>query len=214
MLTFLIILFFSSAVSFVGSLQLGPVNLYVINTALFNSKKEALWVAFGGALPEIAYCALAICMNSYFQSSLIFQVIFQVLFVIILFCLSIVFWLKKNQSYTSENHKSKPPLLSFLKGFSLASLNPQLLPFWMFVEVYFNSMPFLHICSGYEKTAFMLGAGLGALILLLILVLLVHKYKLLILRYINNKFYFKLLSIIFLLLAIQQVVKLTYIPDK
>lgn len=208
MLTFLLILLFSSVVSFIGSLQLGPVNLYVINTVLFNSRKEALWVAFGGCLPELIYCFLAVYMNSFFQSNQLFKIIFQVIFVIILVIIAITFWFKKNKSITAERPKSRPPLVSFLKGFSLAVLNPQLLPFWMFVEIYFNSLQFTQIQSDSQKTAFIIGAGTGAIILLLSLITLVHKYKLLILSYISNKFYFKLLSIVFILIAIQQFTKI------
>lgn len=178
---------------------------------LYTTKKEALWAAFGGSVPEYIYCMLAVYMNSFFEDNTLFQTIFQITFVIVLFAISIVFWVKKeNQTIATEGDKSKAPLFCFFKGFSLAILNPQLLPFWVFVQVYFNSVKFLEIQSGSQKISFILGAGTGAFILLTILIILVNKYKMQILRYINNKFYFKALSILFFAIAIQQLNKLIF----
>ena len=50
----------AAAISFWGSLQLGPVNVCVIQTALSQGKRQALIVATGGALPEIFYASLAV----------------------------------------------------------------------------------------------------------------------------------------------------------
>lgn len=178
---------------------------------LYTTKKEALWAAFGGSVPEFIYCMLAVYMNSFFEDNTLFQTVFQITFVIVLFAISIVFWVKKeNQAITPKSEKSNTPLFCFFKGFSLAILNPQLLPFWMFVQVYFNSTKFLEIQSNSQKISFILGAGAGAFILLTIVIILVNKYKMQILRYINNKFYFKALSILFFAIAIQQLSKLIF----
>ena len=56
----LIIFFAATLTSFIGSLQLGPVNLFVIDTALNKNKANAYWVALGGVMPEFMYCALAV----------------------------------------------------------------------------------------------------------------------------------------------------------
>ena len=65
MIATVLIFTFSSIVSFFGSLQLGPVNLFVINSTLFRNRKTAYYVAIGGCIPEFIYCALAVFANSY-----------------------------------------------------------------------------------------------------------------------------------------------------
>ena len=50
----------AAAISFVGSVQFGPVNLRVIQTACDYNMRSALVVAAGGILPEIIYSSIAI----------------------------------------------------------------------------------------------------------------------------------------------------------
>ena len=56
----------SSLISFVGSLQPGPVNLSVIHASYSQNFKTALLVAIGGALPELIYSAAALCCSYVF----------------------------------------------------------------------------------------------------------------------------------------------------
>lgn len=44
---------------------MGLVNAAVIETAISRSEKSALWLAFGGVLPEIPYTLIAIFGTSY-----------------------------------------------------------------------------------------------------------------------------------------------------
>ena len=210
MLSALLILLVSCLVSFVGSLQLGPVNLFVINSVLFNTKKAAFWVAVGGSLPEFIYCALAIYTSSFLQTSSLFLFVFKIIFILILVCIAIVFFIKKTKEihFSNSNHNNETLTKNFIKGFSLAALNPQLLPFWIFVEVYFNSTKLLKIQSNLHCFSFILGAGLGAFILLISLILIVTKYKAGIAKYINHIYYNKMLAILFLLIAAQQLISL------
>ena len=212
MLSALLILFTSCLVSFIGSLQLGPVNLFVINSVLFSSKKAAFWVALGGSLPEFIYCGLAIYASFFLKTSELFLFGFKIMFILILIYIAVIFFFKKPKEAhftdNSQKHIAKNPMTYFIKGFSLAALNPQLLPFWVFVQIYFNSVKLLQIKSNLHHFSFILGAGLGAFLLLMSLVLLVTKYKHKVKKYVNNKYYNKILAILFLLIAIQQLISL------
>ena len=64
MINSIAVLLFTIIVSFLGSLQLGPVNLSVIRTTLTSSIRQAKWVAFGGVVPEIIYSFLALQISS------------------------------------------------------------------------------------------------------------------------------------------------------
>lgn len=204
----LILIFLSSCiVSFVGSLQLGPVNLFVINSALHDGKKEAYYIAIGGCLPEFIYCAFAVFANTYLLDYEWLFLTFKIAFIIILFIVGFVFYFKKQThiSIKQSIHPKQRPTEHILKGFFLAALNPQLLPFWVFVQVYFNSIKFLVIESNLQKLSYILGAGVGAFILLALLILAVCKYKQIFLRFFNNKYYFKALSLLLFVIAAHQI---------
>ena len=207
-----ILIFFTSCVaSFLGSLQLGPVNLFVIDSVLYKNKRSAFFVALGGSIPEFMYCGLAVYANQFLFKSAVFQITFQIAFIIILLFIGCLFWFKRpgviTIKDTSSNAKTSATK-NFIKGFSLAALNPQLLPFWMFVHVYFNSVKLLQTQSTAKNFSFILGSGFGAFFFLTLLLVIIDKYKLSILNYINNRYYFKILAILFFAIAIQQSVSL------
>ena len=58
-------LIISTAISFAGSVQLGPVNFGTIYSALHKNKKSAILFGFGGSLPELLYCGLAFGGSNY-----------------------------------------------------------------------------------------------------------------------------------------------------
>lgn len=197
----------SCAASFLGSLQLGPVNLFVINSVLYNNKRSAFLVAVGGSIPEFIYCSLAVYANQFLLQSSVFRIVFQIVFILTLVVIGGLFWLKKPSSVKIEGASTKAETNDpkyFIKGFSLAALNPQLLPFWMFVHVYVNSVKLLQTQSTARNFSFILGSGLGAFFFLTLLLVFIDKYKLSILNYINNRYYFKVLAFLFFAIAVQQ----------
>ena len=208
MVSLLVITLITAMISLFGSLQLGPVNLYVINLALFKSRKEALWVALGGSLPEFIYCSVAVFSSGFVQQSNYFLQVLKIVFILNLIVIGFTFLLKKTAevNVVSSVKPDSGKLNPVLKGFSLAALNPQLLPFWMFVLVYFNSVNFLRIENIAQKISFVIGSGLGAFALLLLLIIIVSKYKTKIVDYVSNKLFFKLMALLFFGIAIQQII--------
>lgn len=207
MILILLIFIFSCLVSFIGSLQLGPVNLFVINSALHSGRKTAYYIAIGGCIPEFIYCSLAVFANSYLLNYEWLINAFKIVFIVVLLIVGFVFYFKKQSSITIKNDilTNQKPIQHIIKGFSLAALNPQLLPFWVFVQVYFNSTKFLVIQSNLQKISYIAGAGIGAFILLALLVKIVSKYKQIFLRYLNSKYYFKALSLLLFVIAGHQI---------
>jgi threonine/homoserine/homoserine lactone efflux protein len=178
-----------------------------MSSALRDGKKIAYYIAIGGCIPEFIYCALAVFANSYLLNYEWLIISFKITFIVILIIAGFVLYFKKQSSFTIKNSilSNQKPMQHILKGFSLAALNPQLLPFWVFVQVYFNSTKFLEIQSNHQKLSYILGAGVGAFILLALLVQIVSKYKQMFLRYLNNKYYFKALSLLLFVIAGHQI---------
>jgi threonine/homoserine/homoserine lactone efflux protein len=212
MTSLLLIFVFSSLVSFVGSLQLGPVNLFVIHTALAYGKKPAFYISLGGCIPEFIYCGSAVFANTYLLEYEGLVIFFKIMFILVLLILGLVLYLKRPSPISVNPVKiTQKPIRYFFKGFALAAFNPQLLPFWLFVQVYFNSVKFLQIQSLHTKFSYILGAGFGAFLLLTFFIQMVLKYKHKVLNYLNNKYYFKGLSLFFFAAAGYQIWLLTHI---
>ncbi len=205
MLQAIMIFLASSFVSFLGSLQAGPVNLFVINTLLNGSKKNAYAVAIGGCIPEFIYCAIAVWSSDYLPKLQSFNAIIKVVFIAILLTIAILFWLKKGSPFYKKETATKATYYkSIIRGFTLAAINPQLLPFWIFIQIYFNSIPLLAIKTGLDKFSYILGAGMGAFLLLMTLISLISRFRGNLMKYLGSNYYYKTLAILFLLIAIHQ----------
>jgi len=169
-------------------------------------------VALGGILPEFIYCGLAVYWGGLLLNNKSIALVFTILFIIVLTVLGLVYFFKKpgstslNSSSGQENIKLLP-FQNFFKGFSLAFLNPQLLPFWVFVMVYFNSVSFLAIKSNPDKLAYIAGAGFGALVLLIAITETITSYKQKMTAYLSHKYYNKTMALLFFAIAIHQIIK-------
>lgn len=207
-MTSILIFLAASLASFIGSLQLGPVNLVVIDATLNKTKNSAYLLALGGIIPEFIYCGLAVYSGAYFLSNPTIFTVFKILLIIVLTTVGILYLFKKHKSISlgSKEEVSETTKVNyFMKGFTLAILNPQLLPFWMFIMVYFNSIDFLGLKTELDKLAYILGAGFGAFLLLFSIIITINKFKTRILTYLNNKYYYKVLGTLFICIALQQL---------
>lgn len=198
----LLILLTSIVVSFAGSVQLGPVNLLVIDTALFNNKKQAVIVAIGGSLPEFIYCTIAVYLNAYLEDYQSIFYVFKIVFICVLLIYAVVYFLKKRNDLTEKIYTTKSDTIgSFMKGFTMGLFNPQLLPFWMAIQLYLNSTKHLKIVTPIDSAAFITGSGIGAFILLFVLIITIYKHQLAVLKIAKSKYYNKVISVILFIIA-------------
>jgi threonine/homoserine/homoserine lactone efflux protein len=175
----LAVLLLTTFISFVGSIQPGPVNLAVMQATLSRSFKAGVWVAISGTLPEIICTIIALKTQSLLMKN---QRVFEVLelaaipFFLIIGIYSCYYASKSNIELKPAT-QSKEVFSGFIKGM----LNPQLLPFWVVVLVYLQS--FFSLQSFSSQLSFVSGAALGAFLILLIFV------------YLTNRFQIRLLSL-------------------
>jgi len=196
---------FAALVSFFGSLQLGPVTLTVVSTTFQYGKKNALWVAFGGVLPELFYSTLAIYGIEFLaRHNRLFQAAHWVI-ILIFFLLAIYLWFKKTA--TKDVIENVQPGQSFVKGFLIATLNPQLVVFWTTILIYFHDyLPFQFENALAPKLFFIAGTAVGAFVLLLTLISLTERQKVSIKKILQIHIN-KIMSIVFLLLSLLYLFK-------
>lgn len=159
--------------SFLGSLQLGFVNAAVLRYALQKQGQLALWLSFGGVLPEIIYALAAGYLHRYFNTA--FGDVLKGISLGVLFIYGFYLIFKKS---TVLNVATSTKQNSFLQGFILGLINPQLLVFWsVFLSLY---APLdLSVTS---LLGFAMAAAIGAFACLCLFIGLSYRYSELILR--------------------------------
>lgn len=207
-MTVLLLFLLITAISFAGSLQLGPVNLTVIQYTLNRSFKSGAWVALGGCLPEVLYAWLAVFGVSFINenSKLFYYLELAVIPVLLIMGL--------------YNILSKPKLIQQINitnidrgaltvGFAMGMGNPQLLPFWAAVILGLETNEYFNFSGVLERTAVVLGAAFGAFLLLITIAKVTDKKRtqIISLQKFNAN---KIIGFIFIILAVIASVNFYY----
>ncbi|WP_238804036.1 LysE family translocator [Emticicia aquatica] len=192
-------------ISFAGSLQIGAVNLAVVQTTLNRNLSAGILVAIGGSIPEFIYSFLALKGLFFLQNN---QLIINVLnwLIIPVFLLMGLMNLFQNETKIVDTNKASViKNIDFIKGLSLGMLNPQLLPFWFFILVYLSKYFVINSLS--EKYAFILGTGIGAFALLFLFAYLSHYYNERIKKLLRCYSVNRIMGYFFISLAVIQAIK-------
>lgn len=195
----------SFIISFVGSLQPGPVNLAVIAASFQKQYRNAIFIAIGGSLPEFLFCFIAFKATNLIVKWQQFFYYFQIIMAALLLIVGLYLWFNKANITLKTTQQN-----GFLLGTILAVLNPQLILFWTTLITY------IHVNSLFElnlfETNFILfyfcaGATFGAFSLHYLLISL---SKIFVNIPVKLFFYYtdKSIALIFVFLAIMQTVKL------
>lgn len=195
----------SFAISFVGSLQPGPVNIAVLASSFQKRFKNAIFIAIGGSLPEFLFSFIAFKATSYIVIWYQYFIYFQIIIVILLLIAGLYLWFNKTNIAFKTTQKN-----GFLLGFTLAVLNPQLILFWTTVITYIQLNGVFETTlfeNNYLVVLFCFGASFGALTIHVLLIFLSNKFLKISLQSFF-KYANKIIAIIFVILAIVQIIKL------
>lgn len=206
MVDIILIFLLTASISFLGSVQLGPVNAMVLQTTLNKSLRAGLWVAFGGSLPELFYATLAVGWNGILQTNDVLFEYLQLAVIPIFMVIGVVTIV--NQAKSSK--QNKPPVslsekAPFVTGLTLGSLNPQLLPFWLTVLIYLNT--YFMIDSLGSQLAFIFGTAAGAFLILSLFALATFRFREQLLSFFHRIPIGYVVGSIFIFLAFFQLIK-------
>lgn len=160
-------------ISFIGSLQPGPVNMSVLSRAADGEYKAAIFLATGGCLPELIFTYVAIKFTPYFispnQHIETITTALNVIFLLLGIYQLVLYFLKHKKPLNIRNN------VSFMKGFMLALFNPQLLLFWVGICSWL-SLHHLAPNNIPAQAGFVLGSFGGAYLVQLIFIQLMRYY--------------------------------------
>jgi threonine/homoserine/homoserine lactone efflux protein len=115
---------------FIGTIPFGPINLAVVKTTVDYDRRSGTQIAIAASLVEVLQSLIAICFGLLISSFLDSNAAIKFFLAFVFIVLAIfVFTRKTNPSL--EKEKSRPSSF-FRRGFLIAVLNPQAIPFWIF----------------------------------------------------------------------------------
>ena len=147
----------------IGTIPFGPINLTVVKTTVDINSSHGTEVAVAASLVEMAQALIAIffgmIISRLLETSLLLRLVIALLFI----GLALVILLQKPRPQLPPTCEDK----SFLvHGMILAALNPQAVPFWIFVLAAISQY-FVLDYTGIFLLAFLAGVFAGKLIALL-----------------------------------------------
>ncbi len=200
------IVFFSSLI---GSLQLGPVNGAVIKAAL-HSRSQALWIAFGGVLPEAIYSGIAYYILSFLHLSPFQSYSLQLIGASVITLIGVGF---VYQASSNHEHVHLHPLArkaGVFYGFMYGIGNMQLIVFWLSVLGYSSTAVHIGHHQLAQVSTIMLASTLGAFATLCIFTFLVTHNKERILKYIAPHYINMGIGALLVCLGLYQLVMLLW----
>jgi threonine/homoserine/homoserine lactone efflux protein len=206
---YLIYLVLGMVASFAGTIPVGPINISVVATTLRRNFRAGVIFSSSAAMVEILQSFLALQFGVLLSGLLFDNPYFQIGVSLVFFLIGSIFFFKKHKA-TVEN-SSKKSLPSWLSGMVISLLNPQALPFWIFVLGYYQSNRLIDIelmsLNQFSCIlSFLLGVYLGKFAALSL-----YSYLSVYLSSRIGKLTFwmnKILGVVFILLAITQLFRL------
>lgn len=204
----LVIYLITALISYIATIPPGPLSVYVVHTTLQKTFKMSMWIAFGGVLCESAYAYLATAGVFIFAKYPAVAMAMKWGIVGVLILVGIITFFQKPAQIKSEEISTQGRAFSFFKGISLSLFNPQLIAFWVVILLAYNGYDFLKINTLAERIFFVFGAGTGTFGLVYTYAYIANRNRDFVFKYLNDSRLNKLIGLIFLGLAVVQLVNL------
>ncbi len=160
------------ALSFVGTIPPGTLNLSVLQLGLENKLKAAWQFSIAAALVEYPYCWIAIHFETLITSTPGIEENFERIGASVMLILGILNLVSLRRQHIK---KVDAKTFGFGKGLMLGILNPLAIPYWIGITAYLKSQQWLTINDGYDLQAYLFGVVLGALSFFMIIAYLATK---------------------------------------
>ena len=165
----LYIIFSVTIASFIGALPFGLVNLNVMETTLRKSPKAGIMLSLGATLLEMVHAFIAIQCAMFITDNWDSNPYFKGTVLGLFFLLGLFFFFKRQTSDEQPKRRLPFKVSDFGRGAFLSLINPQAIPFWLFVVAYLSSHQILEVHPEIFPE-FLTGVGIGKILALLVFV--------------------------------------------
>lgn len=172
MLNFLI----AFAVSFLGSIPLGSLNLTVLQIYLNHHFRSVVYFSFAAGLVEFFYSYVAVRGEVFLLENPNLNQVFSYITIVIFFFLGFINLLSKPKPVSSRTLDALNVIFEpndfrfFRKGLILSILNPQAIPFWLVLSNFLGKRGLVQFNSIADTFYYTLGVAFGTSVCLIVFV--------------------------------------------
>lgn len=167
----------SFAISYLGSVPPGVVNVSVMQMAVQNHKRAAIFFAVAAVLVEFLYAGLAVKFQIYLKELIQLEGYFQVITIAVLIVGGILILRSKTKSSDSYGGKEiAKGRVGFKRGIIFGFLNPMTIPFWLTVTAYIQNHDIIPL-QGSFYWFYLMGVSSGTFMLLMTVLWLGKKFN-------------------------------------
>ncbi len=193
--------------SAVGALPIGMINLSVAERTIKKGILAGVMVAIGATIIEFTYTFLALYFIDFFLKNEVVGQAIKTIAIFIFIALALFYWFRKYKPVAEMKSGRYSKSRNFGLGMGIAALNMLILPYWIFLGLWFKSNQ-IRFATASDILFMSLGSALGALFVFLLYVRLggfiVGKISKV--SYYTNK----TLAVLFFSLAVVQVIRIAY----
>ncbi|WP_420317163.1 LysE family translocator [Ekhidna sp.] len=153
-------------VSYVGSIPPGTINVSVMQLAILNKRRAAVFFALAASAVEFIYAGITVQFHIFLNNNEVISDYFKIITSLALIVLG--FWNIFSKS-TSSSVKVDTKLTGrhgFARGLILGFLNPMTIPFWLAITTYLENDEWINV-DEYGFWMYLVGLSLGTFCLLL-----------------------------------------------
>ena len=165
-ITFIYYFIIGMVISFLGTVPFGPINLSVIDTSFEKGFRAGFIMAIAAAIIEIFQSSTAFFFGRILTKYIEDSIVFRLVVIAVLIGFGLYFLLKSYKKRTTKKRKSwfKKELSPLSKGFLVAILNPQAMPYWTIAFAMLESIEIIETTlSPACSVALIIGISLGKL---------------------------------------------------
>lgn len=145
---------------FIGTIPFGPINLTVVKTTVDYNTQHGIEVALAASVVEVFEALVAIffgmLISNFLESNAVVKLVIAVIFV------SLAIFVFTRKTKPSLNEATSNQRSFFKRGLVIAGLNPQAIPFWIFVLAAISQY-FEFDYTGINLIVFIVGVFIGKL---------------------------------------------------
>jgi threonine/homoserine/homoserine lactone efflux protein len=162
-------------ISYLGSIPPGVANVSVMQMAMKNHKRAAIFFSLSASLVEFLYAGLTVKFQLFLQTSTRLDNIFHIITAAALIIVGLLSLRMKSTSSDVHGQEIAKGRDGFKKGIVLGFLNPMTIPFWLMVTAYIQNHKIIPL-GGAAYWTYLAGISSGTFVLLMTVLWLGKKF--------------------------------------
>ena len=153
-------------VSYIGSVSPGTINISVMQLAILNKRRAAVFFAFAASVVEFVYAGVTVQFHVFLNNDEVIADYFRIITSIALIGFGSSNIFSKSTSSSVKVPATMTGRHGFMKGLMLGLLNPMIIPFWLAITTYLENDDWIEV-DGYGFWMYLIGLTAGTFCLLL-----------------------------------------------